>query len=80
MTNTDDLIARLRIKGMQPHEKRNHHVRRMEIERIESADRLTALQDRVNELEGALQNALAAGLPDVVAQSTRAVLAKGEKE
>lgn len=39
-----ELIARLRIKGQQPYEMPNHHVRRMEVERIEAADRLTQQQ------------------------------------
>lgn len=39
MTHTD-LIARLRLRGPQSHEQPNHHVRRMEIERIEAADAL----------------------------------------
>lgn len=53
MTHTD-LIARLRLKGPQAHEQPNHHVRRMEIERIHAADALTAAQERIETLEGAL--------------------------
>lgn len=53
MTHTD-LIARLRLKGPQAHEQPNHHMRRMEIERIEAADALTAAQEREKVLEAAL--------------------------
>lgn len=54
MTHTD-LIARLRLKGPQAHEQPNHHVRRMEVERIEAADALTAAQDENERLRGVLQ-------------------------
>lgn len=74
MTSTDNLIARLRDEAWN-----NRNPIMAQVEFTRAADRLAALQDRVNELEEALQNALAAGLPDVVAQSTHAVLAKGEK-
>ena len=53
MTHTD-LIARLRLKGIQTNEKPNHHIRRMEVERIEAANALTAAQERIEALEGAL--------------------------
>ena len=50
MTSTDDLIARLRERTVT-----GHHPTALE---VEAADRLTALQDRVNELEGALRKAM----------------------
>ncbi|SEN87942.1 hypothetical protein SAMN04489859_102058 [Paracoccus alcaliphilus] len=52
MTHTD-LIARLRLKGPQAHEQPNHHIRRMEVERIEAADALTrnkTLEDVLSEI------------------------------
>lgn len=56
MTHTD-LIARLRLKGPQAHEQSNHHIRRMEVERIEAANALTAAQERIEALEAALREA-----------------------
>jgi hypothetical protein len=40
----DALEKRLRIRGAQPHERSNHYVRRMEIERHEAADTIAALR------------------------------------
>jgi hypothetical protein len=38
------LVKRLRIRGPQEHERSNHYVRRMEIERHEAADTIAALR------------------------------------
>lgn len=41
---TEDLIQRLRVRGPQPGERINHYTRRMEVERVEAADRIDALE------------------------------------
>lgn len=44
----EGLVKRLRVKGRQGREQANHHIRRMEVERIEAA---TALTERQAEIE-----------------------------
>lgn len=89
MTHTDDLIAWLRGRQTCTGFKSGEDEHGGFIEAVhapcqksnEAADALTAAQERIEALEDALQNALASGLPDVVADSARAALdatGKGE--
>ena len=51
----EGLVERLRVKGRQEREQANHHIRRMEVERIEAATALTALQAENVRLRGERQ-------------------------
>jgi len=51
----DDLTQRLRVRGVQDNEMPNHYVRRMEIDRMEAAARIEALEAEVARLRAAMQ-------------------------
>lgn len=51
----EGLVKRLRVKGRMDREQINHHIRRMEVERIEAATALTELQAQNERLRGERQ-------------------------
>lgn len=53
----EGLVERLRVKGRMDREQINHHIRRMEVERIEAATALTALQAQNERLRARAEKA-----------------------
>ena len=47
---SDDLVARLKLRGKQDREMPNHYVRRMEIDRLEAAKRIEALEAKLRDM------------------------------
>ncbi|WP_312529623.1 hypothetical protein [Paracoccus sp. (in: a-proteobacteria)] len=76
----DGLVERLRVKGRMVREQINHHIRRMEVERIEAATALTAQQAEIERLRGLERDTYATWKKVAADLQARAEKAEAERD